>query len=164
MYPKCDWWICWGISDPEPTIYPRCSHWFPGHLAPSVLHWRSHHASSAVTELFGHRLDLGERKLDDSNSIGISTSYLALQQVDLLLELIDLLLSIAVVLLQRLKTIHNRLKRVIGLPLPSNSLLEILVLSSTATAQCPQVLVDLLEDWSLLLLLFPPVSFQGIAL
>jgi len=36
MYPKCDWWIYWGKNDPEPTIYPRCSHWFPGHLAPSV--------------------------------------------------------------------------------------------------------------------------------
>jgi len=36
MYPKCDWWIHWGKNDPEPTIYPRCSHWFPGHLAPSV--------------------------------------------------------------------------------------------------------------------------------
>ena len=38
MYPKCDWWIHWGKNDPEPTIYPRCSHWFPGHLAPSVCH------------------------------------------------------------------------------------------------------------------------------
>ena len=37
MYPKCDWWIHWGKNDPEPTIYPRCSHWFPGHLAPSDL-------------------------------------------------------------------------------------------------------------------------------
>jgi len=117
-----------------------------------------------VTELVGHGLNLGERKLDDSNSIGISTSYLALQQVDLLLELIYLLLSIAVVLLQHLKMIHNRLKRVIGLSLPSNSLLEILALSSAATAQRPQVRVNLLEDWSLLLLLFSPVSFQGIAL
>jgi len=36
MYPKCDWWIHWEKNDPEPTIYPRCSHWFPGHLAPSV--------------------------------------------------------------------------------------------------------------------------------
>jgi len=35
MYPKCDWWIHWEKNDPEPTIYPRCSHWFPGHLAPS---------------------------------------------------------------------------------------------------------------------------------
>ena len=33
---KCNWWIHWGKSDPEPAIYPRCSHWFPGHLAPSV--------------------------------------------------------------------------------------------------------------------------------
>ena len=36
MYPKCNWWIHWEKNDPEPTIYPRCSHWFPGHLAPSV--------------------------------------------------------------------------------------------------------------------------------
>ena len=36
MYPKCDWWLHWGESDPEPAIYPRCSHWFPGHLTPSV--------------------------------------------------------------------------------------------------------------------------------
>jgi len=25
-----------GKNDPEPAMYPRCSHWFPGHLAPSV--------------------------------------------------------------------------------------------------------------------------------
>ena len=36
MCSKCNWWIHWGKSDPEPAIYPRCSHWFPGHLAPSV--------------------------------------------------------------------------------------------------------------------------------
>jgi len=36
MYPKCDWWIHWGKNDPEPRIYPRCSHWFLGHLTPSV--------------------------------------------------------------------------------------------------------------------------------
>jgi len=36
MYPKCNWWIHWEKNDPEPTIYPRCSHRFPGHLAPSV--------------------------------------------------------------------------------------------------------------------------------
>jgi len=24
-----------GENDQEPTIYPRCSHWFPGHLTPS---------------------------------------------------------------------------------------------------------------------------------
>jgi len=102
--------------------------------------------------------------LEISNQDGSSTSYLALQQVDLLLESINLHLSIAVVLLQRLKTIHNRLKRIIGFPLPSDSLLEILALSSASTAQRPQVLVNLLEDRSLLLLLFSPVSFQGIAL
>ena len=37
MYPKCDWWIHWEKNDPESTIYPRCSHWFPGHLAPSAI-------------------------------------------------------------------------------------------------------------------------------
>ena len=37
MYPKCDWWIHWEKNNPEPTIYPRCSHWFPGHLAPSEI-------------------------------------------------------------------------------------------------------------------------------
>jgi len=36
MYPKCNWWIHWEKNDPEPTIYPRYSHWFPGHLTPSV--------------------------------------------------------------------------------------------------------------------------------
>jgi len=35
MYPKCDWWIHWEKNYLEPKIYPRCSHWFPGHLAPS---------------------------------------------------------------------------------------------------------------------------------
>jgi len=37
MYPKCDWWIHWEKNDPEPILYPRCSHWFLGHLTPSVI-------------------------------------------------------------------------------------------------------------------------------
>jgi hypothetical protein len=37
MYPKCDWWLQWGKNDPELSIYPRCSHWFPGHLTPSGM-------------------------------------------------------------------------------------------------------------------------------
>ena len=53
---------------------------------------------------------------------------------------------------------------VVGLLLPFDSLPKILALSSTTTVQSPQVLVDLLKDWSLLLLLLPPVSLQGIAL
>ena len=36
MYPRCNWWIHWGKNDPEPAMYPGCSHWFPGHLAPSI--------------------------------------------------------------------------------------------------------------------------------
>ena len=35
MYPRCVWWIHWGENNPEPAMYPGCSHWFPGHLAPS---------------------------------------------------------------------------------------------------------------------------------
>jgi len=50
MYPKCDWWIHWGKNDPEPTIYPRCSHWFPGHLAPSVS-WYSEGSTDGATGL-----------------------------------------------------------------------------------------------------------------
>jgi len=42
MCSKCNWWIHWGKSDPEPAIYPRCSHWFPGHLAPSDYHQPLH--------------------------------------------------------------------------------------------------------------------------
>jgi len=35
------WWIHWGKNDPEPVMYPGCSHWFPGHLAPSkcIIGW-----------------------------------------------------------------------------------------------------------------------------
>jgi len=36
MYPRCNWWIHWGKNDPEPAMYLGCSHWFPGHLAPSI--------------------------------------------------------------------------------------------------------------------------------
>jgi len=36
MYPRCDWWIHWGENDPEPAMFPQFSHWFPGHLTPSV--------------------------------------------------------------------------------------------------------------------------------
>jgi len=98
-----------------------------------------------------------------SNQNGSSTSYLALQQVDLLLELVEFLLAPTVVFLQTREAINDRLEGVIGLLLPFDSLLEILTLPSATTIQSPQVLVDLLEDRSLLLLL-PPVSFQGIAL
>jgi len=49
---KCNWWIHWGKSDPEPAIYPRCSHWFPGHLTPSV--------SVVLLPLVDFLLQLGE--------------------------------------------------------------------------------------------------------
>jgi len=63
----------------------------------------------------------------------------------------------------RVVTDYNR-DDIIGLLLPSNSLLKILALLSATSTQSPQVFVNLLEDQSLLLLLFPPVLFQGIAL
>jgi len=91
-------------------------------------------------------------------------SYLTLQQVDFLLEFVELLLAPTVVFLQTRETINDRLKGVIGLFLPSDPLLEILTLPSATTVQSPQVLVDLLENQSLLLFLLPPVSFQGITL
>jgi len=52
MYPKCDWWIHWGKNDPEPTIYLRCSYWFPGHLAPSET--KSHPDLRQVVRLLSH--------------------------------------------------------------------------------------------------------------
>ena len=36
MYPICYWWVSGGYIQPEPAIYSRCFHWFPGPLAPSV--------------------------------------------------------------------------------------------------------------------------------
>jgi len=37
MFSRCDWWLQCRQSDPEPAMYPRCSHWFLGHLAPSGI-------------------------------------------------------------------------------------------------------------------------------
>ena len=53
MYPKYDWWIHWEKNDPEPTIYPRCSHWFPGHLAPSATRsaWKGDQSAMAERSL-----------------------------------------------------------------------------------------------------------------
>ena len=45
-----------GKNDPEPTIYPRCSHWFPGHLAPSD-------SSTMLTD--GSLVDKVERHCED---------------------------------------------------------------------------------------------------
>ena len=36
MYPICYWQVSGGYLQPEPTMYSRCFHWFPGPLAPSV--------------------------------------------------------------------------------------------------------------------------------
>jgi len=113
-----------------------------------------------MTELVGHRFNLEERRvLNKTPRVLSALSYLALQQVDFLLEFIELLLAPTVVFLQTRETINDRLKGVIGLFLPFDSLLEILTLPSATTVQSPQVLVDLLENRSLLLLLLPPVSF-----
>ena len=35
MYPICYWWVSGGYLQPEPAMYSRCFHWFPGPLAPS---------------------------------------------------------------------------------------------------------------------------------
>ena len=35
MYPICYWWVSGGYIQPEPAMYSRCFHWFPGPLAPS---------------------------------------------------------------------------------------------------------------------------------
>ena len=37
MYPICYRWVSGGYLQPEPTMYSRCFHWFPGPLAPSVM-------------------------------------------------------------------------------------------------------------------------------
>ena len=42
MYPICYRWVSGRYFQPEPAIYSRCFHWFPGPLAPSVngiWHW-----------------------------------------------------------------------------------------------------------------------------
>ena len=36
MYPICYQWVSGGYLQPEPTMYSRCFHWFPGPLTPSV--------------------------------------------------------------------------------------------------------------------------------
>ena len=36
MYPICYRQVSGGYLQPEPTMYSRCFHWFPGPLAPSV--------------------------------------------------------------------------------------------------------------------------------
>ena len=38
MYPICYWRVSGGYLQPEPAMYSRCFRWFPGPLAPSVLH------------------------------------------------------------------------------------------------------------------------------
>ena len=37
MYPICYQWVSGGYIQPEPAMYSRCFHWFPGPLAPSVF-------------------------------------------------------------------------------------------------------------------------------
>ena len=36
MYPICYWWVSGRYFQPEPAMYSRCFHWFPGPLAPST--------------------------------------------------------------------------------------------------------------------------------
>ena len=36
MYPICYWRVSGRYFQPEPAMYSRCFHWFPGPLAPSV--------------------------------------------------------------------------------------------------------------------------------
>ena len=36
MYPICYWQVSGRYFQPEPAMYSRCFHWFPGPLAPSV--------------------------------------------------------------------------------------------------------------------------------
>ena len=38
MYPICYWWVSGRYFQPEPAMYSRCFHWFPGPLTPSVSH------------------------------------------------------------------------------------------------------------------------------
>ena len=35
IYPICYWWVSGGYLQPEPTMYSRFFHWFPGPLTPS---------------------------------------------------------------------------------------------------------------------------------
>ena len=43
MYPICYWWVSGRYFQPEPAMYSRCFHWFPGPLAPSEkrMDWTS---------------------------------------------------------------------------------------------------------------------------
>ena len=38
MYPICYQWVSGRYFQPEPAMYSRCFHWFPGPLAPSAIH------------------------------------------------------------------------------------------------------------------------------
>ena len=41
MYPICYWWVSGRYFQPEPAMYSRCFHRFPGPLAPSVFAFTS---------------------------------------------------------------------------------------------------------------------------
>ena len=66
MYPICYWRVSGGYIQPEPAMYSRCFHWFPGPLAPSVeksvcrcrdrlLHWGQGVVSWASTLQIHHK-------------------------------------------------------------------------------------------------------------
>ena len=39
MYTICYQWVSGGYIQPEPAMYSRCFHWFPGPLAPSAPYY-----------------------------------------------------------------------------------------------------------------------------
>ena len=53
MYPICYRWVSGGYLQPEPAMYSRCFHWFPGPLAPSDSTWTntSVHVLCKVVEM-----------------------------------------------------------------------------------------------------------------
>ena len=49
IYPICYWWVSGGYLQPEPTMYSRCFHWFPGPLTPSDNQsWHQYTANSSL--------------------------------------------------------------------------------------------------------------------
>ena len=54
MYPICYRWVSGGYFQPEPAMYSRCFHWFPGPLVPSAK--RSQHLYNRFT--IWHRIFL----------------------------------------------------------------------------------------------------------
>ena len=72
MYPICYWRVSGRYFQPEPAMYSRCFHWFPGPLAPSV---------DSLVNGFCRRID----------AVGIVSCRAGILDVVLCLELLETL-------------------------------------------------------------------------